>query len=254
MPGDPTAAILQAWEDGRKASPGERGLLLLGVARPELTAAAQAGSTVGQRDAALLDLFERLFGAAAPALADCPRCAEPLETDVPIAAIRVQAPAAAPDRFTLTFDGRTIAYRLPTAGDLAALGAAAPDGNAAALTSWLARRCTLSAEDRDRTALVAKETGFSQDVLTALGTAIAEAVATHDPQAEVRLALDCPSCGFHWSAPFDIVEFLWRRLDGFVSGVLREVHILASAYGWSERDILALSPARRRLYTELIGT
>lgn len=248
MPGDLTAAILQAWEDGRDASPGERGLLLLNIAQPELPAAARAASTVGRRDAALLDLFERLFGATAPALADCPRCAEPLETDVPIAAIRAPAPAAAPDSFTLAFDGGTILYRLPTADDLAALGAAAPDENAQAATNWLAHRCALSVTDRDGTAPV-----LTHGALTALETAIAEAVAIHDPQAEITLALDCPSCGFHWVAPFDIVEFLWRRLDGFVSGVLREVHILASAYGWSERDILALSPARRRRYLELIG-
>ncbi len=253
MPGDLTAAILQAWEDGRDASPGERALLLLGVARPDLPAAARAGSTVGRRDAALLDLFERLFGAAAPALADCPRCAEPLETEVPIAAIRAPAPAETPDTFTLTFDGGTIFYRLPTAGDLAALGAAAPGGNAQAATIWLAHRCALSVTEKDGTAPVAKETFLTDGALTALEAAIAEAVAAHDPQAEITLALDCPSCGFHWVAPFDIVEFLWRRLEGLVSGVLREVHILASAYGWSERDILALSPARRRRYLELIG-
>jgi hypothetical protein len=31
------------------------------------------------------------------------------------------------------------------------------------------------------------------------------------------------------------------------------VHVIASAYGWSERDILAMSAARRRLYLDVIG-
>jgi len=31
------------------------------------------------------------------------------------------------------------------------------------------------------------------------------------------------------------------------------VHMLASAYGWSEQAILGLSPARRRLYMEMLG-
>jgi len=242
MSGDSAAAILQAWEDGRDASPGEQGLLLLAIARPELPAAARAGTSVGQRDAALLDLFERLFGATAPAVAHCPRCTQPLQADVPLAAIRVPAPAAERDHFSLTVGDRTIAYRLPTAGDLAALGAAATDGNPAAATSWLARRCALS-----------EQTDLSKDALTALEAAIDEAVTAHDPQAEITLALDCPACGFHWSAPFDIVDFLWRRFEGFVADILREVHVLASSYGWSERDILALSPARRRRYIELIG-
>src|SRR5262245_58483148 len=241
MSRDSTAAILQAWEDGRDASPGEQGLLLFGIARPELSATVLAGSTVGQRDGALFDLFERLFGGAASAITHCPRCAQALQAEVPLAAIRVAAPPAAPDRLTLTVDGRTIAYRLPTAGDLAALGAAATDGNAAEATSWLAQRC-------------AQQSELPRDALAALKVAIDDAVTVHDPQAEITLALACPSCGFHWSAPFDIVDFLWCRLEGFVAGLLREVHILASSYGWSEPEILALSPTRRRRYIEMIGT
>jgi hypothetical protein len=31
------------------------------------------------------------------------------------------------------------------------------------------------------------------------------------------------------------------------------VHTLASAYGWSESEILALSDARRRLYMEMVN-
>jgi hypothetical protein len=34
---------------------------------------------------------------------------------------------------------------------------------------------------------------------------------------------------------------------------LREVHTLAWAYGWREADILAMSPARRQFYIELVG-
>jgi hypothetical protein len=32
-----------------------------------------------------------------------------------------------------------------------------------------------------------------------------------------------------------------------------DVHALASAYGWSEREILALSDTRRRLYLEMVS-
>jgi hypothetical protein len=33
---------------------------------------------------------------------------------------------------------------------------------------------------------------------------------------------------------------------------LRDVHELASAYGWRESEILALSPQRRQAYLELV--
>ena len=32
---------------------------------------------------------------------------------------------------------------------------------------------------------------------------------------------------------------------------LRDVHVLARAYGWREADVLALSPTRRQIYVEL---
>jgi hypothetical protein len=31
------------------------------------------------------------------------------------------------------------------------------------------------------------------------------------------------------------------------------VHLLASAYGWSEGDILSMSPVRRQFYLEISG-
>ena len=41
-------------------------------------------------------------------------------------------------------------------------------------------------------------------------------------------------------------RFLLRRLDGQAGQLLREVHVLARAYGWREPDVLALTPRRRR--------
>jgi hypothetical protein len=74
-----------------------------------------------------------------------------------------------------------------------------------------------------------------------------------DPMADIHLALNCPSCEHKWMAPFDIVAFLWREISAAARRLLREVHTLASAYGWTESEILALSPVRRRAYLEMIG-
>jgi hypothetical protein len=239
--------LLQVWEDGREASPGERGLMLLRVAVPALADDELASLSVGLRDSLLLDLFGRLFGNTAQALSACPGCGEQLEFDVSLPDIRVAAPPGRADRYSLVQNGQTIVYRLPSAGDLAALGAGSRD--VGATSGALARRCVLALDDADGTAI---DAAMPHELLAELEAAIATRVAEADPQAVVTLSFDCPSCTTHWRAPFDIVEFLWRRLDVFARDLLHDIHLLASHYGWAERDIIALS-WRRRHYIELIG-
>lgn len=237
-------ALLQAWEECREASPGERGLILLRVAAPALSAADGSALSVGRRDALLLDLFRRLFGDTAPALVTCPGCRDELEFDVPLSGIAVTPPADPPGHYMLRCDGQEIAYRLPSAADLAALGAEARGEVLDAAARSLVQRCVLA---------MPSDLSMSPDAAAAFEAAIAARVAEDDPQAAVTLDFDCPACGEHWQAPFDIVEFLWRRLDVFANALLRDVHVLAANYGWSERQIVALSPPRRRHYIELIG-
>jgi hypothetical protein len=73
-----------------------------------------------------------------------------------------------------------------------------------------------------------------------------------DPQADVAVDLTCPCCQHQWQRNFDIVSYLWTELRGWAEQLLREVHLLASAYGWSESEILQLSAARRRRYLEMV--
>jgi hypothetical protein len=242
-------SLLQAWEDCREASPGERGLILLGIAVPASPEADRARLSVGRRDALLFDLFRGLFGDTAAALVVCPDCGEQLEFDVPLAEISVTPAADPSDRYTLVCNGHEIAYRLPCAGDLAALGAELRNEAVGAAARSLAQRCVLAIRD---THGAPADFELGGDAAAALEAAIAARVSEADPQAVVTLTFDCPSCSAHWRAPFDIVEFLWRRLDIFARALLRDVHVLASNYGWSEHDALALTTWRRRRYIELI--
>ena len=89
---------------------------------------------------------------------------------------------------------------------------------------------------------------LSPDLVAEAGRRLADA----DPQTDVRFALACPACGFDWSAPFDVVAFLWAEIDVWANRLLGDVHVLASAYGWSEPDVLAVSPARRRSYLQMV--
>ena len=77
-------------------------------------------------------------------------------------------------------------------------------------------------------------------------------LAEHDSSAEIELTMNCPACRNHWQLLFDIMTFLWREITVQAKRLLRDIHILARAYGWSERDILAMSATRRHLYLEMV--
>ncbi|MGF6289674.1 hypothetical protein [Paraburkholderia youngii] len=82
--------------------------------------------------------------------------------------------------------------------------------------------------------------------------AVAEAIAGLDPQAGIEFDMTCPACGRAFVAELDAASLLLEELDARARQSLREVHILASQYGWSECEILSMSAARRARYVELI--
>ena len=45
----------------------------------------------------------------------------------------------------------------------------------------------------------------------------------------------------------------WTEVQAHAAQLLRDVHLLASNYGWREAEILNLSPVRRQAYLELIA-
>jgi hypothetical protein len=79
-----------------------------------------------------------------------------------------------------------------------------------------------------------------------------QALAEADPLAETLLKLRCAVCSHEWQEPLDIADYLWSEIEARARRLLIEVHSLASAYGWSEADILALSEPRRRLYLDMV--
>ena len=50
------------------------------------------------------------------------------------------------------------------------------------------------------------------------------------------------------SLPSSWLERFWAEIDAWARRILREVNILARAYGWRESDILALGAVRRQIY------
>jgi hypothetical protein len=227
--------LLGVWERAFSQSSIQRALALLAAACPESPPDALAGLSIGQRDARLLALREATFGAEFTALARCPACGGSMELIFHAEDLRISPEAEPPPELALQIEGRDLRVRLPTSADLLAI--TRPDDLAAARDQLLAR-CLLSGRDQ-----------VPEPVLDA----VVEQMALADPLGDIQLALRCAGCGHAWQAVFDIVSFFWREIHAWARGLLREVHTLASAYNWREADILALSPARRRLYLEMVG-
>ena len=237
--------ILSIWEFGLRQHPVNRALTVLEVANPSLSRAHLLAASVGQRDIALLAIREQVFGASFASYAECPQCRAALEFAFRANDIRVGAAPETGDGQVLIFerDGYGIQARLPDSADqLAIMGC----GDVASASALLLQRCIVSSTYQDAAISVDR---LPESVIAALG----EAVVERDPQAEIRLKLVCPSCEHQWFAIFDVLAFLWEEITTHARRILRDVHVLASAYGWSESEILALSAMRRRFYLEMVA-
>jgi len=232
--------LIAVWERGEGQRAAGRGLALLAAAEPSLDWERRASLPVGRRDASLLALRERLFGTHFAGVTSCPSCSESIELTFDAIDVRREAGEGAPLKVRL--HGFDVELRLPDSRDLLAIERARDLASAREL---LLTRCVVSAT-RDAAAV---DTGALPDEVLAL---VPDLLGAADPQAVVEIELSCPGCEHSWLEPFDIVSFLWTEVAAHVRRLLGEVHALASAYGWSEKAILRLSPARRRTYLEML--
>jgi hypothetical protein len=241
--------LLTIWERGLAAFPFERALAILSVACPETSPAALARLSIGRRDAHLLQLREWAFGSELAIMASCPSCCQTLEVTMPVAALRVSADSAGDavgneavntsEDFvgSLMLQDYQVHYRSPNTEDVAACAGLEP----AASRRQLLAHCVTDAR-REGISVSAED--LPEDVVQK----VEEHIAAIDPQADMSLDLVCPECCRRWTEGFDIVSFFWTEIDAWARRILRDVNILARAYGWRESDILALSPVRRQIY------
>ncbi|HTZ40404.1 MAG TPA: hypothetical protein VMB77_09610 [Syntrophales bacterium] len=236
--------LLSVWEMGRSQPSHRRALLLLGAAYPETTPEELAGLSIGRRDSRLLTLREQLFGPRLVSMTGCPACGEKLELSFDVSDIRVDAGEEQNARMSLEMEGYEVLFRLPDSNDLAAL--AMTDSNREGRRSLVLKRCLtdvrLYGKGKQAEELPAEIVG-----------AVTNRMSQADPQADVKLSLECPSCGNSWLAAFDILSFLWIEIESWAKRLLREIHVLARSYGWREADILAMSALRRQSYLEMLG-
>jgi hypothetical protein len=227
------ADLLAAWEAGAHASPVGRALAVAGQARPSEHVDEWS---IGRRDALLLDVYAAVFGSVVELVTDCPACEEALELSLAVDDVRTGCGDAAAEH-SLTTGGVRLVFRLPASADL--LAVATIDDVAAARVE-LAERCIISREPAGP---------LPEAAVASLATRLAEL----DPQADLDLAMVCGACGHRWTAPLDVADLVWRRVDARARALVADVAALAAAFGWTEREILGLSTERRRVYLDLAG-
>jgi hypothetical protein len=229
------AVWLDVWERAAGAAPMARASLLLAPGSEPDT----QPLTLGARDALLLDLRGSLFGPSLRSTATCPACQERCEWDCELDALRAATSAFGLDApLEITEGDWEIRARAITAADLETVARCADEASAMQI---LLRRCVLEARH-------AGEIVDAAQLPEAWVDRVSATLAAADPQAVTSVALVCPACAHAWDASFDIGAYLWTELDAWAQRTLADVHELASRYGWSEPEILALSPARRARY------
>lgn len=230
--------LLDICEQAWSREPADRALILASGACPDMDAGALERLTIGRRDSLLVEARRLTFGSRVECITGCPDCAAVVELTFDLS----RQPQDTADSPTASFvvDGFEIALRLPNTGDMRA---ASRVGGIDEARRLLFDRCVVVVQGGCQIAI--------EDVPAAVLEAVAGEMERRDPQADVRLGAVCPACGHAWAAAFDIASYFWREIQRTAMRLLRDVHTLASAYGWSESDILRMTSWRREAYLNM---
>ena len=131
-------------------------------------------------------------------------------------------------------DGRAVTLRRPTGADLQRWRDARPASKADALRTMLK-------------SLVMDGQAGPEDEHT-----VAAALADADPLVDFTVSCRCPACDRPNEVAVDIEALALARLRSRQRAILDDVHQLASHYGWTEVEVMAVPPARRARYIALI--
>jgi len=229
------AEFLGLWERGFRLHPVEQGLLALSAALPEVSHESLADWPLGRRNSALVELRDSCFGSSLHGWTACTRCGEKMEFEMDSRVLLKEAAdqKPSPDE-AIVVKGQS--FRLPTSRDLAQ---AANETDCREAAIRLIERCRIGNGE---------SVGWSAEDLEEIG----ERMELADPLAETRLALKCPACDNEWNETLDIASFFWEEIEARAKRILWEIHAFASAYGWTEAEILSLSETRRALYLEMM--
>lgn len=227
------AQVLSAWEAAATLPQPARGAALLARAGLVADLATALDLPVGQTAALAARLHADTFGDVVEGLVACGACATLLDVTVSLRGL----PAAHGDATMVTPpDGRELRVRAPTTRDLLAARDRADPA-----------RALLAACVSDAAGAPTDPDALGADALELVDAAAEELAGP----AAIVVRSTCPECGADVAASLDVAALLWDRVARAAGEALAEVAELAGAFGWSEGDVLALTPLRRAAYLEL---
>lgn len=237
--------MLNVWEQCLNQPLLQKALILLVAVFPEMQPETLAILSIGQRDRRLLQLRQRLFGQQLLTTAMCPECSERIEWQSSIADYLMPCDEENETKTENEFETEDyfFRFRLPNSLDLAAVIGCE---NSQTAQQLLLSRCVLLIEHSGSSCSV-------DQIPESIVEKINQQFETLDPQAEIQINLSCPECSHHWDVLLDISSFLWTEINDWAEHMLQTVHKLAKGYGWSEHEVLNLSPVRRQLYLGMLG-
>jgi hypothetical protein len=177
-----------------------------------------------------------------PAQCSAPACGESMELELDLADFNAADTAAT---FACQPDATNeVRVRLPTGADqIEWLNTAVDDADA--LQRAMATRLVIDVNGRP----------VSPDwhVPPAWIDAVAGALEQHDHSTDLELQTRCPGCDQAMTITFDLEARLLAQLHTQQRELMDQIHRLASAYHWTETEILALTSPRRRYYLARIA-
>jgi hypothetical protein len=213
--------------------------LLVDAPSSAVTTVTSASMSLADRDRLVAALYGECFGDAISVASRCSACSKTFEIDFSLRDFvhhldeRVAAPAnlrAGPDAAGVHLLDDGTRFRLPTVEDERAILGLAPAESVTALLG----RCVLEGE------------------VARVGESVQVAMESLAPLASSVFPANCAECSAEQTIDFDLVRFFLAAVEREQPLLMREVHCLARAYGWSCGEILGLPRRQRRAYVALI--
>ncbi|MCQ0091223.1 hypothetical protein FGD77_05805 [Roseovarius sp. M141] len=212
------SAILDIYGQGMAAGPADRAALLCAAGGGDADAL-----SIGDVDRTIWGWLTALFDGPQEAVMTCEECGEGVEFALP-AGFALPARSELGDGLHVPYGGARYPVRFPRLSDIRG-------GNLA------------------RTAL-SKDAPWGDPAFEAAAQA---ALLEADPALQVDLKLECAACGAVQVQPLDVAGFAWARIEQAARRVVQEVAKLARAFGWSEAELTAMTPARRAIWLAELG-
>jgi hypothetical protein len=206
---------------------------------------------ISDRDRLLAAIYRSCFDDHVESDVTCAECGQTSEVRFSLAALVASVMSggdegrgetvAGPDSSCAYSLPDGVRFRLPTSDDQRAIVGLPVEQRRVALL----RRCILhDGGGEHRTA-----SDFSSEVLDRVEAAMAKV----GPTLDLDLPTTCHECGAVHDVRFDIQHFMQAAFAHEARFLVREIHYLASTYGWSLREILDLTRDDRRAFVRLVA-